>query len=118
MRDLECDMCNAVNNHEIWGGGNTAVIWSGDECKVILFGYQIMRLKIEKKSRKVSGEFTSHGFNTAATSSRMNALLDGCYILKNLNFKIKMVKGRMWHIPYGGKKTPAEFDRIEFTVRY
>lgn len=118
MRAVEYDMCRAVDKRESWGGGNTCVTWDGDECRVILFGNQIMRLKIEKKSRKISGEFTSRGFNGTATSSRMNALLDGCDLLRNLNFRIKMSKGRMWRVPYGGKQEPAESDRIEFTGRY
>ena len=118
MRAVEYDMCKAVDERESWGGGSTCVKWDGNECRVILFGNQIMRLKIEKKSRKISGEFTSRGFNTAATSSRMNALLDGCDLLRNLNFRVKMSKGQMWLVPYGGKQAPAESDRIEFAGRY
>lgn len=70
MRKIEQDMVNAIRNNEDFRSSNTEVTHEGNIVKVYLHG----NLIYAKNKRNGKVMFSSCGWNSNTTKSRLNAL--------------------------------------------
>lgn len=88
MRKIEEKMCRMVMLRRNWQQGNTRVSCIGDQVLVYLFGNLIYSEDI----RTCMKLYSTAGWNTVTTRSRLNALGCGCHMVRGVLYR----DGREW----------------------